>query len=106
MVLPPEYEPGQEATIEIDWAGDVGVVVVDGEVVMDSFWDGSVWELDASDFHVGRSFELRIVPLRPDAAVWVPEAAEQLRRATAGSLAEVRRVCVRGHSQWAEMPNH
>ena len=106
VVLPPEYEPGQEATIEIDWAGDVGVVVVDGEVVMDSFWYGSVWELDASDFHVGRSFELRIVPLRPDAAVWVPEAAEQLRRATAGSLAEVRRVCVRGHSQWAEMPNH
>ena len=67
--MPATYVPGQEATVEIEWAGDVGVVMVADRVVADRFWDGSVWELDVVDLDLGCGFEIGIVPLRHDAAV-------------------------------------
>ncbi len=38
--MPSTYRLGQEPTVEMEWAGDVAVVVVDGRVVADRFWDG------------------------------------------------------------------
>lgn len=39
--MPSTYRLGQEPTVEMEWAGEVAVVVVvDGRVVADRFWDG------------------------------------------------------------------
>jgi len=62
-VTMPVLQQGQEATVEVEWAGDVAVVVVGGEVVADRYWDGSVWELDVVDLGLGSGFEIWVVPL-------------------------------------------
>lgn len=98
--LPPTFLAGQEATVEIDWAGDVAVLVVDGEVVADRFWDGSVWELDAVDLGLAGGFEIRIVPLRHDAAVWVPEAAQRRRDESGTDLVQLESVRLRSYGEW------
>ncbi|WP_199561982.1 hypothetical protein [Micromonospora deserti] len=39
-------DPAHDALLEIDWAGDVGQLRVDGRTVTDRFWDGSRWTVN------------------------------------------------------------
>lgn len=60
--MPSTYRLGQEPTVEMEWAGDVAVVVVDGRVWPTDSWTGSRWELDAVDLGLESGFEIWIVP--------------------------------------------
>ncbi|MGI9822138.1 beta-galactosidase [Agromyces sp. Marseille-Q5079] len=79
---------GARRYLEVDWAGDVARLEVDGVVVADRFWDGTTWTigLDALDLADAAELTLRVLPLHPDAAVHLPEAAAA-RRAEAGHVA-------------------
>lgn len=93
-----------DACLEIEWAGDVAQLRVDGEVVADRFWDGSLWRVNTVDrgIRAGTRLELWLVPMRPDSVVHLPEKAA-LRRATAGSYLEsVDRVRVVRRAIWTE----
>lgn len=55
-------------------------------VVADRFWDGTPWHLDLDAAGVGAGAQLRILPLAPDAPVWLAPAAAERRRAGSGDL--------------------
>ena len=92
---------GGRRYLEIDWAGDVARLELDGVVVADRFWDGTTWTVGLDALGLGERGDddvtgsptadaaelvLRIVPLHPDAAVHLPEAAAA-RRADAAHAA-------------------
>jgi len=74
--------------LEVDWAGDVAQLEVDGEVIADRFWDGTTWiiGLDALGVADDARLVLRIVPLHPDASVHLPAAAAERRHGVDGAL--------------------
>jgi beta-galactosidase len=90
--------------LEVDWAGDVAVLEVDGRVVLDRFWDGTPWliGLDALGVPGGSRLTLRIVPLHPDAAVHLPAAAESRRRSVDGPLLALDAVRLTSSPAWRE----
>jgi len=60
--------------LRIDWTGDVGRAVVDGEVVSDHFWHGRVWDVDLTPFRdavTSRGLDLQLLPWRGADGVWV-----------------------------------
>ncbi|NOJ64346.1 MULTISPECIES: beta-galactosidase [unclassified Arthrobacter] len=70
--LPEEAAGGSSLELEIDWVGDVAALEVDGEVVADQFWDGTLWTVDlgpADD--APREVILRVLPLHHEAQVWL-----------------------------------
>lgn len=78
--LPTEAAKGSSLELEIDWVGDVAALEVNGKVVADRFWDGTVWTVDLGPVDdVPREVILRILPLHPEARVWLaPSARRQL----------------------------
>jgi hypothetical protein len=101
----PEVAPGRRV-LEVDWAGDVAVLEVDGLVVLDRFWDGTPWliGLDAlgASAEGGSVLTLRIVPLHPDAAVRLPVGAERRRRSVGGPLVALDGVRLTSSPAWRE----
>lgn len=99
----PDAAPGRRV-LHVEWAGDVAALEVDGRRVLDRFWDGTPWTigLDALGIAPGAEVTLRIVPLHPDAAVRLPVAAEERRRATDGPLIALDAVRVVSSPLWRE----
>ena len=102
----PEVAPGRRV-LEVDWAGDVAVLEIDGRVVLDRFWDGTPWliGLDALGAKAdgGTVLTLRIVPLHPDAAVRLPLEAEGRRRSVNGPLVALDGVRLTSSPAWRQM---
>jgi hypothetical protein len=78
-------DPRTRRILEVDWAGDVGTLEVDGVTVADRFWDGTPWRIDLDAVGAGDEHDvvLRILPLHPDAPVHLPAAAADRRSAAA-----------------------
>ncbi|MRG60013.1 beta-galactosidase [Agromyces sp. CFH 90414] len=97
---------GARRTLEVDWAGDVARLEVDGVVVADRFWDGTPWTigLDALDLADDAQLTLRIVPLHPDAAVHLPEVAAARRALVDDPLLALDGVTVVEAPLWTELP--
>jgi hypothetical protein len=94
-------EPGVDAVIDLEWAGDVALLEVDGEIVADRFWDGTPWRLDLA--MLGRlpaEVRLVVLPLHPDNPVWLPAAAEAKRRETQGQLAALYSITATERITW------
>lgn len=84
---------GPDATLRIDWAGDVAQLRADGRIVADRFWDGSPFIVDLDDLGIlpGSELELWILPLRTDAGIHLPAgAAERLADAADGGAPDLR----------------
>ncbi|WLW50089.1 beta-galactosidase [Streptomyces sp. YU58] len=77
--------------LRLHWTGDVGRAYVGETLVADQFFSGRVWDIGADRLPAGalraEGLRLRILPLHPDAPVYVPESA-----GTAGRTAEVVRA--------------
>lgn len=58
------------AFLEIDYTGDCARVYADGRLVEDNFWNGKPMLVRVSDL-VGKKVELRILPLRKDAPIYL-----------------------------------
>jgi hypothetical protein len=94
-------EPGADAVIDLEWAGDVALVEVDGTVVADRFWDGTPWRLDLGTLgRLPAEIRLVVLPLHPDNPVWLPAAAEARRRGTGGQLAALDAITVTERITW------
>ncbi|GAA2971791.1 hypothetical protein GCM10010460_03060 [Microbacterium terrae] len=99
----PDWAPEEhaDAVLEIDWAGDVAQLRVDGVPVDDRFWDGTSWSISLIDAGVaaGSVVTLHVLPLSARSTVWLPSAS-QARRSATDALAEVGEVRVRARGRW------
>ncbi|MFD5213631.1 hypothetical protein [Microbacterium sp. NPDC058345] len=91
-----------DALLDIDWAGDVAQLRVDGETVDDRFWDGTRWSVSLRDVGVQHdsTVTLHLLALSGESTVWLPPAAEARRRGTAAALLALDRVSLRERGEW------
>lgn len=90
--------------LEINWAGNVARLLVDGQVVADRFWDGSPWVLETTDvglFHA-KDVQLQILPLAKAASVGLTLEAQRRRDMVAGDLAALDKMELLQWTTWAE----
>lgn len=94
--------PGVRRVLEVQWAGDVATLELDGVAVADRFWHGTPWlvDLDAARVTADSEVALRILPLHPDAEVHLPAEAAARRNAHDGPLHDLDRVTVVRSTRW------
>ena len=63
--------------LKIDYAGDCARVYADGKLVMDNFWNGKPMLVRMSDL-AGTKVELRILPLRKDAPIYLQKEQKEI----------------------------
>ncbi|MCR5549227.1 MAG: beta-galactosidase, partial [Bacteroidales bacterium] len=69
--------------LEIDYDGDVARVYADGRLVEDNFWNGRKMLVRVSDL-AGKDAELRILPLRKDAPIYLQRAQRAILESAPG----------------------
>ena len=79
----PTVDKPEDWFLEIDYDGDVARVYADGRLVEDNFWNGRRMLVRVSDL-AGRSAELRILPLRKDAPIYLQQAQRATLEAASG----------------------
>ncbi|TMR37447.1 beta-galactosidase, partial [Nonomuraea zeae] len=94
ITVPAEAFAGDgEVLLRLDWTGDVGRAYIGDRLVADQFWYGPAWEIGLRRFRedvLEHGLELRLLPLRADAPVFVsPEVRPAYRD---GSALELRSV--------------
>ena len=82
ILLPERVDPENDF-LEISYAGDVARVYADGRLVEDNFWNGRTMLVRVSDL-IGRQAELRILPLRKDAPIYLQSAERAVLDAAPG----------------------
>ncbi|MCM6764250.1 beta-galactosidase [Rathayibacter sp. ZW T2_19] len=104
LVLPDLSARAVRRELEIDWAGDVARVLVDGVLRADRFWNADGWVLDLDDLGVGPGSEVvvEILPLPRGAEVRLPDDAEALRAASAEPLHELGAARVVDVFRWTQ----
>jgi beta-galactosidase len=104
LVLPEPSAQAVRRELEIDWAGDVARVLVDGVLRADRFWNADSWVLDLDDQGVGPDSEvvLEILPLPRGAEVRLPDDAEALRAASPEPLHELGAARVVDVFRWTQ----
>lgn len=75
----PEWDG--DALLDIDWAGDMAQLRVDGITVDDRFWDGTRWTVSLRDVgaDAGCVLTLHVLPLSAASTVWLPESTAAQR---------------------------
>ncbi|GAB6903397.1 beta-galactosidase [Kineosporia succinea] len=93
---------GTRRLLEIEWAGDVAHLCVDGSFVADRFWDGTPWmiDLDAIPGAESGRVSVEILPLHPEAEVWLDREAFARRRAVPGPLGRVDAATLSRVTRW------
>lgn len=91
----PELEQPEDWFVEIIYAGDAARVYADGRLVEDNFWNGRPMLVRASDL-AGKLVELRILPLRKDAPIYLQKEQRSVLDAAPGdtllSLKQIRLI--------------
>jgi beta-galactosidase len=100
----PDFAALGDTFLHIDWAGDVGRLLLDGRVATDRFWDGSAWVVNLTDagFRSGSVVHLTVLPLRVDSTVALPAAAAARLAACSRALADIDSVRVVRTGLWTE----
>ena len=95
---------GADATLRMEWAGDVAQLRVDGSTVRDRYWDGSPFLVDVADCGITATslVELRILPLRTDSRVGLPEDAAERLRSAAPALCALDSVTLVQRGLWQD----
>lgn len=70
--------------LSIDYQGDCARVYADGRLVQDNFWNGKSMLVRLSDL-VGKTVELRILPLRKDAPIYLQKEQRTVLDAADGT---------------------
>jgi len=98
-------QAGADAVIDIDWAGDLAELRVDGRAVDDRFWDGTTWTVSLQDAGATEHAEITLhaLPLPTGSTIALPEAAARRRAAASGTLLSVDAVRVRARGAWREI---
>ncbi|WP_328518393.1 galactose-1-phosphate uridylyltransferase [Actinoplanes oblitus] len=97
-------DPEHDALLQIDWAGDVGELRVDGVAVTDRFWDGSRWQVNLVDagYRAGAEVTLHLLPLATVSPVSVPSQARDRLVAAGSQLLAVDAIRVVGRATTGE----
>lgn len=98
----PATDPALDAVLDIDWAGDVAELRVDGVPVDDRFWDGEHWSVSVIDAGIRPSSEvtLHVVPLAAGTTISLPAHARARLDAADGQLAAIDAITLRARGQW------
>jgi beta-galactosidase len=59
--------------LRLHWTGDVGRAYLGGRLIADQFFSGRVW--DIGRLPAGAVLRVKVLPLHPDARVYVPDEA-------------------------------
>ena len=81
------------AFLKIDYAADCARVYADGKLVQDNFWNGKPMLVRVSDL-VGKKVELRILPLRKDAPIYLQKEQKAILEASENALLTLTKVSV------------
>ncbi|MDR1824761.1 MAG: beta-galactosidase [Bifidobacteriaceae bacterium] len=97
----PEH-PSPQTRLELVWEGDVAnLCTIGGAVVDDDYWDGTPWVVNPYDLGLAGAIELLLLPLRPDAPVHVPAAAQTRRdQAAPAVLGELKAATLTTSGLW------
>ena len=97
-------DPGLDVLLQVDWAGDVAQLRVDGRVVTDRFWDASCWIISLRDAGCRAESEvtLHLLPLAVGSTVHLPPDAGYRLVAADGQLLALDAVRVLGCRTWRE----
>ncbi len=92
-----------DSVLDVDWAGDVAELRVDGRTVDDRFWDGERWTVSVVDagIHPTSAVTLHILPLSADTTIGLPAAARA--RLGGEQLCAVDAVTVRPRGAWRKV---
>ena len=82
---------GPEAFLKIDYAGDCARVYADGRLVMDNFWNGKPMLVRMSDL-ANKKVELRILPLRKDAPIYLQKEQKELLDNSQAALLQLNSI--------------
>ncbi len=81
------------AFLKIDYAADCARVYADGKLVQDNFWNGKPMLVRVSDL-IGKHVELRILPLRKDAPIYLQKEQKVILEASENALLTLTKVSV------------
>ena len=79
--------------LKISYAGDCARVYADGKLVMDNFWNGKPMLVRMSDL-AGKNVELRILPLRKDAPIYLQKTQKALLDNSKESLLKLEDISI------------
>ena len=81
------------AFLKIDYAADCARVYADGKLVQDNFWNGKPMLVRVSDL-VGKHVELRVLPLRKDAPIYLQKEQKAILEASVNALLTLTKVSI------------
>lgn len=79
----PDVAQTDDAFLTIDYQGDCARVYADGQLVADNFWNGKQMLVRLSDLK-GKKVELRILPLKKDAPIYLQQEQRAVLNAAPG----------------------
>jgi hypothetical protein len=79
--------------LKIDYAADCARVYADGKLVQDNFWNGKPMLVRVSDL-VGKHVELRVLPLRKDAPIYLQKEQKAFLEASENALLTLTKVSI------------
>ena len=74
----PGAEMPTDLLLSIQYEGDIGRLYAGGKLFTDNFYNGTAWEVGLrriSPQQLEQGLELRILPLREDTPIYLPQAA-------------------------------
>jgi hypothetical protein len=77
--------------LKISYAGDCARVYADGKLVMDNFWNGKPMLVRMSDL-AGKKVELRILPLRKDAPIYLQKEQKEILDNSKAALLQLNSI--------------
>lgn len=75
--LPEDIADASQLFLSVNYAADCARVYADGVLVMDNFWNGKPMLVRVSDL-IGKKVELRILPLRKDAPIYLQKEQKEI----------------------------
>ena len=86
----------KDARLQIDYAGDIGMLFLDNEMVSDNFCNGDTWEFGLKEYEnrLDAGLVLNIAPLRRGAAVNVESAMAARNEKVDALIAELKSIRV------------
>ena len=79
--------------LKINYAADCARVYADGKLVQDNFWNGKPMLVRISDL-IGNRVELRVLPLRKDAPIYLQKEQKAILEASENALLTLTKVSV------------
>jgi len=99
------FDAEADAVLDIDWAGDVAQLRVEGRTIDDRFWDGERWSVALADAGIrpGDDVTLHVLPLPRASTIGLPAAARARLESGDGALCDVDAVTLRVRGAWRRL---